>query len=367
MPYIRILFSLPLLAAVVFAADDQPSERQKKLLDIPAFVQQLETLRQTTQIPGLSFAVLQNQTVVIASGLGHADDLQQGLPATADTLYNIASVTKPIAAVVALRLVEQGSLQLDQPMSNYSEWDDFCAAFSQQPSIFAQDLKCEIPGHTLRHLLSHTATGSPGTRFSYNPVLYSWASRPIMAVVDEPFSSLVDRYVFAPAGMHRSARQHRDLAVPEELAKQLAPPHRLTAEGVIERAPKPSAQGDGAAGGVISSVLDLARFDVALDQGRLISAASRATMLTPTTANNGDTLPYAIGWYVEEYQGHKLVWHSGWWEDAYSALYIKIPARRLTFIILANSEGIWWGNPLDQAAVHKSDFAQAFFQAFLLD
>ena len=59
------------------------------------------------------------------------------------------------------------------------------------------------------------------------------------------------------------------------------------------------------------------------------------------------------------------MWHSGWWEDAYSALYLKVPALNLSFIILANSEGVWWDNPLDRAEVERSEFAQAFLQAFV--
>lgn len=75
----------------------------------------------------------------------------------------------------------------------------------------------------------------------------------------------------------------------------------------------------------MTTVLDLARFDVALDRGALISAASRAAMMTPTRLNNGETVPYGIGWYIQDYDGHRLVWHSGWWEQAYFALYPKIP------------------------------------------
>jgi CubicO group peptidase (beta-lactamase class C family) len=116
---------------------------------------------------------------------------------------------------------------------------------------------------------------------------------------------------------------------------------------------------------VEAGVLDLARFDVALDAGLLISAESRTGMMTPTRTNDGKAAPYGLGWYVQVYGGHALVWHSGWWEDAYSALYLKIPALNLTFIVLANSEGIWWGNPLDQAAVERSQFAQAFLSAFV--
>jgi len=116
---------------------------------------------------------------------------------------------------------------------------------------------------------------------------------------------------------------------------------------------------------VVSTVLDLARFDIALDGGELLTPASYAAMMTPATTATGQRLPYSIGWFAQQHAGHELRWHSGWWEDAYSALYLKVPQQRLTLIVLANSEGVWWNNPLDAAQVQDSAFAQAFFDAFL--
>jgi CubicO group peptidase (beta-lactamase class C family) len=332
--------------------------------DIPAFVERLDSLRKAASIPGLSVAVVQNQAIVLALGLGYAD-VENRVRATAETPYDIASVAKPLSAVVALRLAEQGVLDLNRPMAEYSEWAEFCIEFSQQPSIFAKGLRCRPPAQTLRHLLSHTATSTPGSEFSYNPVLYSWASRPIMAAADTSFSTLVERYVFVPAGMTRSVRKHRALPVREDLAKVLAGPYRVGTSGAIERSPAMPLQGDGAAGGVISTALDLARFDIALDKGVLISSKSRDAMLAPARSANGEAMAYSIGWFVQEYQGRKLLWHSGWWEDAYSALYLKIPELELSFIVLANSEGVWWDNPLTRAEVQRSEFAQAFFRAFV--
>ncbi len=332
--------------------------------DVAAFLQQVDALRTKAHIPGLSVAVVENQSIVLAAGLGYAD-IENEIPATVQTPYDIASVAKPLSAVVALRLVELGKLDLDRPIAEYSEWAGFCEAFSRQPIIFAKGLRCDLTSHTLRHLLSHTATGVPGTKFSYNPVVYSWGSRPIMAAVDTQFSSLVERYVFEPAGMNDSARKYRDLPLPDALAQRLAPPYRIDDTGQAIRGGPRKPQGDGAAGGVVSTVLDLATFDIALDSGALISAESRTEMMTPMPLVDGGTADYGLGWFIQEYNGLKLVWHSGWWEDAYSALYLKIPERNLTLILLANSEGIWWDNPLDEAAVERSDFAQAFFSAFV--
>ncbi|MEM9533116.1 MAG: serine hydrolase domain-containing protein [Pseudomonadota bacterium] len=331
---------------------------------LASFVTTLETLRLEASIPGLSVAVVEQQRVRLAAGLGFAD-LKGAVAAAADTPYNIASVTKPISAVLALKLVEQGRVDLDRPMADYSRWIKFCEAFSQQPSIFARELRCEPATHTLRHLLSHIATGSAGSAYSYNPILFSWASRPLMAVTDASFSESVAQLIFAPADMQDSARQHRALPLRADLAERLAPPHQVTSDGVLAQSEPPPPQGDGAAGGVISTVLDLAKFDIALDRGELISLKSRAEMLAPTRLRSGETAPYGLGWYVQEWRGMTLVWHAGWWEKAYSALYLKVPSQDVTLILLANSEGLWWGNPLDGAEVQRSPFAQAFLAAFV--
>jgi hypothetical protein len=108
----------------------------------------------------------------------------------------------------------------------------------------------------------------------------------------------------------------------------------------------------------------MARFDAALDAGLLISDASKAEMWRPGRSSTGTVLPYGIGWYVEEVDGRRMVWHTGLWEQAYSALYLKLPDERLTLILLANSEGLWWGKPLDAAQVDGSPFAAAFLRRF---
>ena len=167
---------------------------------------------------------------------------------------------------------------------------------------------------------SGNAIGDPGEQFSYNPILYSWASRPMMEAAGTPFSRLVEQYVFQPAGMARSARTNRDLPLREDLAAAIAIPYHVDSAGMMVRSPEREAQGDGAAGGVISTVLDLARFDIALDGGKLISPASYTEMMRPMRSRAGESLPYSLGWFAQRHAGHELRWHSGWWEDAYSAL-----------------------------------------------
>lgn len=334
--------------------------------DVAAFAVTLDDLRVKAHIPGLSVAIVQDGKVILAHGFGYAD-LEKRRPATPETPFNIASVTKPVSAAVALKLVELGKLDLDRPMKSYRGYTEFCDNFRQGGGIFARDLHCDTEPLTLRNLLSHTVNGKAGEAFRYNPPMYSWASRPMAEVTGEPFSTLVERYIFVPAGMTRSARINRNLPLRADLAEALAHPYHLDANGTLVRSEDPPPQGDGAAGGVISTVLDLAKFDIALDSGKLISPASVQQMMTPMHNAAGVALPYGLGWFIEDYHGHKLVWHSGWWDKAYSALYLKVPDRHLTMILLANSEGLWWDNPLDKAEVEKSPFAAAFLEKFVAE
>ena len=323
----------------------------------------LDSLRTAARIPGLAVVILRDTTVILARGLGYAD-LERGVPVTPETPFNIASVTKPISAVVALRLVERGLLDLDRPLTDYDGFAEYCADVRGAGGVFFGDLECDRYPLTLRHVLSMTANGVPGTRFLYNPPLYSWASRPMAQAGGAAFSELTASEVFAPAGMTQSARTHRRLPLPPAVAGRLARPYHVDSAGRVVPSDPPPPQGDGAAGGVISTAMDLARFDVALGAGRLLSENSRHAMWSAGRSPSGAALPYGVGWFVQEHGGELLLWHSGLWEGAYSALYLKAPARHLTLILLANSDGLNWVNGLDEAAVHRSPFVAAFLAAF---
>jgi CubicO group peptidase (beta-lactamase class C family) len=318
----------------------------------------IDELRVTARIPGLAMAVVQDREVVVARGFG-VTDIRTGAAVTPDTPFNIASVAKPISAVVAMRLVELGTLDLDRPMAGYDGFAALCSELLAEGGLFFADYACADPRLTLRHVMSMQANGTPGTRFYYNPVSYSWASRPMAQVTSTPFSDLVAQHVFGPAGMTHAARIHRKQPLPPALAAIAARPHRVDDSGVTAT-DEPPPQGDGAAGGVVTSVSDLARFDIALDAGTLLSESSRRAMWTPTKSPDGAPLPYALGWYVQDVEGIPVLWHAGWWEQAYSAIYLKVPSRRATLILLANSEGLHWGNPLDAAAIERSRFATPF-------
>ncbi len=326
-----------------------------------------DSLRRAKRIPGLAVVVLRDTAVLFARGFGLAD-VERQIAVTPETPFNIASVSKPISAVVALRLAQNGVLDLDRPMQRYRGFAEFCDAVLAQGGIFFRDYDCKSDRLTLRRVLSMTANGEAGTRFWYNPPSYSWASRPMAEVTGRPFSQLVDSLVFRPANMHNAARIHRALPLRADLAALLALPYHIDSTGHVARSDPPPPQGDGAAGGVIASAMDLARFDVALSDGRLLSPEWRAKLWTSTRAPSGAVLPYGLGWFLADYKGRRLAWHTGLWEGQYSALYLKVlnetADERFTLVLLANSDALQWESRLDEAAIERSPFATAFLAAF---
>ncbi len=331
-------------------------------VQVEALARRLDSLRQVAGIPGLSVALVVSGRVVLSRGFGFAN-IERGIPATDTTPYNIASVSKPLSAVVALRLAELGKLDLDRPMTSFAGFSGFCQEVHAAGGIFFGDYDCAAATLTLRRVLSMTGNGVPGTRFLYNPPAYSWASRPMAEVTGAAFSSLVAQWVFAPADMRRSARIHRRLPLAPDLAAALATPYHLASTGRVVVSDPPAPQGDGAAGGVISTAADLARFDLALDAGSLLTRASRTAMWTPAAGPDGKSFPYGLGWFVRTVRGERLVWHTGLWEGAYSALYLKVPARGVSLILLANSDGLQFPTPLDGATIETSPFAMALLDA----
>jgi CubicO group peptidase (beta-lactamase class C family) len=120
------------------------------------------------------------------------------------------------------------------------------------------------------------------------------------------------------------------------------------------------------AAGLISTAGDLAKFDIALDEHRIISEETKEFAFTPMRAPSGAPFPYGIGWFVQEYDGVKLVWHAGEW-DCISALYLKVPQEALTFIVLANAPSMSSAFSMGEGDVLNSGVGLAFLRLFVFE
>ena len=116
--------------------------------------------------------------------------------------------------------------------------------------------------------------------------------------------------------------------------------------------------------GIVTTVLDMAKFDIAMDYNLIVSAESKKAMFSRTISNSGKPLPYGLGWFVQEHEGVKLVWHYGWAPKAYSSLILKVPEKNISLILFANSEGASANFHLGRGDVLKSPFAVSFINSF---
>jgi CubicO group peptidase (beta-lactamase class C family) len=349
---IAVLLALGLAVVAVRPVRSQDADSRVAL-----FERYVEALRRVTHVPGLSGIVIADGRAIWARGLGFAD-VDRRLPATTDTLYDIASVTKTFTSTLLLQCVERGTLSLDDPISRYS---------SAIPEATA----------TVRHVLTHTSQGSPGAAFRYDGNRYAALTSVVDACQGKPFRQALALSVLDRAAMASSVPGH-DLQAPTPslmalfdaptLARyaasipRLARPYQTSGKGFVSADFPPT--GISASAGLLSSVIDLAQYDAAIDANVFISSESQQRAWTNATSTTGQTLPYGLGWFVQRERGVRLIWHYGQWPQ-YSALYLKVPERHLTLILLANSGALSEGFQLDAGNVMTSPFAKAFVTLFV--
>ena len=117
----------------------------------------------------------------------------------------------------------------------------------------------------------------------------------------------------------------------------------------------------GAANGLISTVFDFAKFDVALKRDALgVSRDTRNAAWSNPVNANGQVLPHGMGWFVQSYNGEPVVWQFGVEPGASSSLVLTLPSRNVTLILLANSDGLAKPASLGAGDVTVSPFAKVF-------
>lgn len=321
-----VTVTLPACGQKAALTPTQPGAATPELLaqTLATFESELEAVRQEMKIPGISAAVVKNGELVWARGFGYAD-VGNGVPATAETPYHLASVTKPFAALVIMQLVQEGKLSLDDPVSRYG------VNLPEGDKVL------------VRHLMSHTSEGTPGQRYQYNGARYGQLSQVVLAATGRSLQEWVYERILRPLGMENTAPSPPAACaglsfapICERVYAALTRLYLLDADFN----PAPGYNGDSfnAGAGLMSTVVDLAKFDAALDANTLVTAATKEIMWTPAVSNSGQKLPYGLGWFTQSYQGTRLIWHTGFSPPSTSAFFLKLPDVGLTLIVLANTD-----------------------------
>ena len=114
----------------------------------------------------------------------------------------------------------------------------------------------------------------------------------------------------------------------------------------------------------MSTVLDMAKYDIAIDQNKFLTKETQQLAFTPATSTKGEALPYGLGWFTQDYKGTKLLWHYGYWTGN-SSFILKVPERNLTFIIMANSDNLSRPTDLGSGDALSSAVSMAFLKTFI--
>ncbi len=356
-----------LAPAVAFAAGPPPEAQARAYL---------EELWRSTGTPGISVAVLAQGRLAFSAGVGFAD-LENMVPATGSTVYNIGSVSKAQTAVAIMQLVEQGKVSLDDPIQKY------VPSFPDKGSPI-----------TVRHILTHTsgirhyratdfpdsednenmkpvATLEEGIRiFKDDPLLFkpgeyyfysSYAVNLLQGVVEKAsgmaFEDYMRKHVWSPSGMYGSA-----FDVPARIVPRRARGYSV-GNGQIRNYPYGDLTYKFASGGMLSSAEDLVRLGAALNRHVLLKAETVALMykpMSPVLQYQEKGPPQAMEssqgllWRIaKDDAGRTFVHHCGT-VKGFNACLVNYPEQDVVVAILGN------GDPVTPARRPAVAFAQLF-------
>jgi CubicO group peptidase (beta-lactamase class C family) len=335
MPIVLMLCLLVLLGAPAAGAD--------------AIDDYIKVEMERRRIPGLALAVVRGGTLVKLQGYGLAN-LEHDVRVTPDTVFELASVTKQFTATAIMALVEDGKVQLDEPIPSYlpnapETWKAITVRHllthtSGLPGL-AEGFKALRPGglrwnYTTAQMFAAAAKDTlsfePGTRFQYSDVGYFLLGMIIESASGQRYRDFLDTRFFRPLGMTAtSVLDHFKILKHRAAGYTLRDGELVNIRRTVQ-VELPSHFG------IFSTVKDLVTWEAALSGGRVVKPATLAQMWAETRLNEGSTYPYGFGWFVGERRGHRWITHGGITGTELS----RFPDDDLTVVVLTNL-GRWVG------------------------
>jgi D-alanyl-D-alanine carboxypeptidase len=298
-------------------------------------------------VPGMSIAVVRDGKVEKAKGYGLAD-VEHNVPATERTVYQWASITKQFTAEAIMLLVHDGKLRLeDRIAQHYTSapvgWSNVTIRhllshtsgiknFIDLP-VFRDDVRTDYtPEEFLRHIRDLPLDFEPGEGSKYSNTAYYLLGLAIESASGKSYADFLAWRIFGPLGMSTARVNHQF-----ELITNRATGY-LNVSNTLRRDEFVSVSQVFSGGGIVGTVLDLAKWDAVLYTERLLPKSARETMWTANRLNNGKTTQYGYGWRVGEIRGHRFVAHSGR-NPGFTTHILRLLDDKLTVIVLCNGFG----------------------------
>ncbi len=304
------------------------------------------------KIPGLSIAVIRDGKVVRATGYGFAD-LELKVPATKDTVYEIGSISKQFASEAIMLLVENGKLNLDDPIRKYLP--------ANAPDIWQKI--------TVRNLLNHTSGLKDWTEvkeFSYRreyspeefidlvksfPLLfqpndnwgYSNTNLPLVGIIVErasgrSFEEFVNERIIKPLNFPSVRFKHQEDVVAGRAAGY------VLRDGQWKNGEPFRPKVIAASGGILATATDLARWWEAVLLGRVVKPTSLDQMLKPTKINDGRSIAHGFAFFTDVFNGHKVIQHFGSTVGGFGSIVRYYPKEKVTIAVIGNLEDGGFGS-----------------------
>jgi len=310
------------------------------------FETRLDNLRKSANIPGMVGGIIKDGQVVWIKNFGYAD-IQKNIAVTNSTIFHLASLTKTFASTVIIQLVKENKINLNASVANYG------INLSEKDTV------------RVIHLLTHTSEGLPGSNFKYNGDRYALLSNVIQSATAKTFDQVVTERIVQPVGLLNTAPSDMMLAAtngfdPTKLKQNTA--QGYSSNGV-QTADYP--KNFSTAAGLISNIDDMLKYASAFDGNLLLTDDLKAKVFSPMISNGGKELPYGLGWFIQEKEGIKLTWHYGYWVGM-SSLIIRVPEKKLSFVLMANSDMLSAPYSLAKGDIWVSPYAKEFLKSFVL-
>jgi CubicO group peptidase (beta-lactamase class C family) len=245
------------------------------------FETRLDGLRKQSNIPGMVAGIVRDGQVIWTRSYGY-ENLAQQKPVTNTTIFHLASLTKTFASTVVMQLVSENKIDLNAPVADYGI------------NLAETDTVRVI------HLLTHTSEGMPGSHYKYNGDRYALLSNVIQSATGKTFHQFAAEKIMQPLGLQNTASRNMLLAAMDgfdtvRLKQNIAQGYNSNGTQTVNYPPNFST-----AAGLISNIDDMLKYAAAFDGNLLLTEAQKAKVFSPMISNSGQTLPYGLGWFIQE-------------------------------------------------------------------
>jgi CubicO group peptidase (beta-lactamase class C family) len=306
--------------------------------------------------PGAVVTVLRDGQVIYQGEFGNAD-VEAKTPLKPDAVFDLASCSKQFTAMAVMILAERGKLSFDDELRKhlpeFAEHDSHGALKLRHLlnmtsglvdyTTVIDNLESKTNLDIVRVMSRKKPSFAPGEKFDYSNTNYALLAVVVERTAKQPFARFMQENIFAPAAM----KQTVVLEKPGQPIKHRAQGYEHTKKGIRKARDDTGIYGDGQ---VMTSAIDMAAWDKALREHKLVKRETFTQAITSGKLNDGKPCGYGFGWSLSHEQGHKLAWHEGEWTGTNTHIVRSLDADGLTVIVLSNVQDFGAGEVGDKVA-----------------